>query len=216
MLCGGCWSRIRFLGPPNCGLCGFPFEFEQGAEMLCAQCAARRPTFDRVRAVLCYDDASKPLVLGFKHGDRTEAAAAFGRWLARAGADFRGPDAVIAPVPLHWSRLVMRQYNQAALLANTLHRAWEGEGLLMPDLLIRNRATPPQGQLAISQRRKNVRGAFSVKQRRIGVVRGRRVILVDDVRTTGATLEAAAGVLKRAGVGAVDVLVLARVLHPAS
>jgi ComF family protein len=216
MLCAGCWSHIHFLGAPNCGLCGLPFEFEQGPEMLCARCVAQRPAFDRARAVFCYDEASKPLVLGFKHGDRTEAATAFGRWLARAGAEFKGPDAVIAPVPLHWSRLLARKYNQAALLAEALHRTWEGEGVLVPDLLIRERATPPQGRLAISRRRKNVRGAFAINRRRGKIARGRRVILVDDVMTTGATVETAASVLKRAGAGAVDVLVLARVLLPAS
>ena len=211
MLCVPCWSRIHFFAPPNCDLCGLPFEFELGAAALCAPCAARRPGYDRARAVFSYDDASKGLVLGFKHGDRTEGAGAFGLWLSRAGADFKDPRALIVPVPLHWSRLALRRYNQAALLARALHEYW-GEGALCLDLLVRRRATPPQGRLSTTQRGRNVRGAFAVNRRRAEMLRGRRIVLVDDVMTTGATVEAATATLKRAGAGAVDVLVLARAL----
>ena len=143
LLCANCWGGVSFISPPACALCGFPFEFDAGIEALCGNCSVRRPSFDRARAVFRYDEGSKRLLLSFKHGDRTEAAKPFGRWLARAGAEFKGESVVIAPVPLHPKRLRMRRYNQAALLAGSLAATWK-EGQLVPDLLRRLRDTRPQ------------------------------------------------------------------------
>ena len=211
LLCAACWSRVGFVSPPACALCGLPFEYDLGPEALCGACVRRRPAFDRARMVFRYDEASKHLVLRFKHADRVESAATFGRWLAAAGVAFKGDDAVIAPVPLHWRRLLERRYNQAAILAEALHRAW-GIGRLQPDLLRRRSWRASQGSLTAAQRRRNVRDAFAVPIRRRPVLEGRRVVLVDDVMASGATANAAARALKKAGAGAVDVLVLARVL----
>src|SRR3990170_1419817 len=121
-LCAGCWAAMRFLAPPLCACCGYPFEFELGEAALCGACARDRPPYGRARAVLRYDDASKAVVLGFKHGDRTDGAPAYGRWLLRAGAELIAEAEVIVPVPLHWLRLFARRYNQAALLALALAR----------------------------------------------------------------------------------------------
>ena len=217
-LCAECWDRVIFLGPPQCSACGLPFEYSLGEGALCGACSRRQPVFERARAAIVYDDASRRLILAFKHGDRTDAAPAFARWLARAGADLAGGDLVgeaecIVPVPLHWSRLFARRYNQAALLAGHLERL---SGVpMVPDALVRRRRTPPQGRMGMTARRRNLAGAFAVRPSGRARIEGRRVLLVDDVLTTGATAAACARTLLRAGARAVDVLTLARVVRPA-
>jgi ComF family protein len=210
-LCAGCWKGVHFLEPPLCARCGFPLEYDLGPEALCGACAREPPGFDRARAVMRYDEGSRDLVLGFKHADRTEGAAAYGAWLARAGAELTAEADLIAPVPLHWMRLFGRRFNQAALLAQALGR--EARLPVVADLLRRRRHTPSQGRLSPAQRRRNVAGAFAVKAGRKGLLAGRRVLLVDDVLTTGATASACARTLRRRGARAVDVLVLARVVR---
>ena len=213
-LCVECWPQIRFLGPPCCACCGLPFDYDQGAGAVCAGCAARPPVFDRARAVFAYDAASRGPILAFKHADRIDAAPAFVRMMIQAAGDLLADDPLIVPVPLHRSRLLMRRYNQAAVLAGALARQ---TGLAcVPDLLVRRRRTPSQGGLGAAARRRNVQGAFTVREGRDSGLRGRRVLLVDDVMTTGATVEACARPLLRAGALAVDVLTLARVIGPAS
>jgi len=163
-------------------------------------------------ATLMYDDASRRLVLAFKHGDRTDTAPAFGRWLVRAGGGLIADADVVAPVPLHWTRLFARRYNQAALLGHAVGRC---AGIpVVADALVRHRRTPSQGRLSPSARHRNLRGAFAVPRSRMAVIEGRRVLLVDDVLTTGATAAACARTLLRAGARAVDVLTLARVVRP--
>jgi ComF family protein len=211
-LCARCWSGLQFLGDPQCLSCGLPFDFDPGEPSRCGGCMRRPPPFDKARAALAYDEASRPLLLGFKHADRTHAAPPFGQWLARAALDLLGETEVIVPVPLHRWRLVRRRYNQAALLAHALGRA---RGLpVEADLLVRRRATPSQAGRSRLARQRNVQGAFAVRPGRGGAIRGRRVLLVDDVLTTGATVAECARVLNRAGAGAVDVVTLARVLRP--
>lgn len=222
-LCAACWAKLRFIAQPMCRTCGWPFEVDPtagdgaslaapSADLLCGACLREPPSFDRARAVLIYDDASRGLVLGFKHADRTHAAPAYARWMARAGADLLTTADVIAPVPLHWSRLMARRYNQAALLGNALAKLAGASAV--PDLLIRRRRTPSQGRLSRSERLRNVAGAFAVRRARLPLVRGRRIVLVDDVLTTGATVSACAAVLRRAGAASVEVLALARVVRP--
>ena len=158
---------------------------------------------------------SRALVLGFKHGDRTHGAPAYGRWMARAGAELLREADLVVPVPLHWLRLFRRRYNQAALLAQAVART-AGVPVAV-DLLARRRPTPSQGHLsAMAARRRNVRGAFAVRPGRAELVKDRRIVLVDDVLTTGATAESCARTLLRAGAAAVDVLVLARVVRGAA
>lgn len=210
-LCGACWSHLRFLGAPCCAACGLPFEFDLGPDALCGACSARRPRFDRARAALVYDDASRDLILRFKHADRLEGAATFATWMARAGADLVAEADLVAPVPLHWLRLVRRRYNQAAVLANHIGGA-QGKRVV-PDLLLRRRATPTQGHLGREARRRNVAGAFRVNRRHAQALAGARILLVDDVLTTGATAEACAKTLLNSGAKAVDLLVFARVVR---
>ena len=211
-LCGACWSGLTFLAPPFCAACGFPFDYDLGPEVLCGGCTREPPRYDRARAVLRYDQVSRGLLLGFKHGDRTDGAPAFGEWLARAGSELIDDCDLVLPVPLHRRRLFARRYNQSALLAQALGRA---TGLpVLPDSLRRTRNTPSQGRLSPAARRRNVAGAFKVAPGAAERLGGRRALLVDDVMTTGATVEACARALKRAGAAGVDVLTLARVVRP--
>jgi len=214
-LCAGCWSRMTVLGPPCCSCCGFPFEYGQGdgaGEALCGGCLRERPPYARARAALPYDDASRGLIIAFKHADRTDAAPALGRWLAQAGTELLQDADLIAPVPLHRWRLFRRRYNQAALLAS--HVAHAAGKPHCADLLTRKRATPSQGRLGATQRRENVAGAFAVTPRHRPTLAGRHVLLIDDVLTTGATAGACARTLLAGGAAAVDLLTLAWVVRP--
>ncbi len=208
-LCGVCWPALTFIGAPLCATCGVPFAFEVPGETVCADCLRNPPRYDRARSVLRYDDASRDLVLAFKHGDRTDSAPPFGRWLANAAGELLDGAPLLVPVPLHPSRLFARRYNQSALLCASLARTagleWSADGLA------RTRRTRSQGPLSPAERRRNVGGAFAVTPSGGKVVAGRRVVLVDDVLTTGATAEACARALLRAGADGVDVLTLARV-----
>ena len=213
-VCAGCWPGITFLGPPHCAACGYPFEFDPGSGALCAACAASRPSWGRARAVIAYDEASRDPVLAFKHRDRIDAAPAFGIWLARAGAELLDEADLLVPVPLHRTRLLARRYNQAALLAQATAKTCAVP--VVPDALVRTRRTPSQGRLSASARRRNVAGAFAVRDGNKELIAGRNVVLVDDVMTTGATAEACTRTLLRAGAATVDVLTLARVVRPAA
>ncbi len=211
-LCPTCWQGLAFLGAPCCEACGYPFEYDAGEEALCGACASRPPAYDRARAALTYDEASRGLILALKHGDRTDAAPALGAWMAASGRALLAEADVVAPVPLHRLRLLARRYNQSALLAHAIAR--RANVPCVPDLVVRRKRTPSQGGLSASARVRNVRGAFAVAPRHAGLVAGRRVVLVDDVLTTGATAESCARTLRAAGASAVDVLTLARVVRP--
>ncbi len=211
-LCPDCWGKASFIGPPLCACCGRPFEFEAPGVAVCGGCIARPPVYDRARSVLSYDDGSRHIILAFKHGDRTDAADGLAAWMRRAGAELLADADLIAPVPLHRWRLWARRYNQSALLALALGRM---TGVpTVPDLLVRRRRTPIQGGLSRAGRERNVAGAFSLRTARREMVKDARVLLVDDVFTTGATVSECAKVLKRAGAARVDVLTLARVARP--
>lgn len=214
-LCATCWAPLRFLHEPWCARCGWPLPHDGPGPQLCAACHERPPPWDRGRAALAYDEASRGLVLRFKHAERIEGAATFARWMAAAGKDLLVDAELILPVPLHRWRLLRRGYNQSGLLAAELARLtgrpWS------PSLLFRSRATASQQGLGAADRRANVTAAaFRVPDRRKPVVAGRRLLLIDDVLTTGSTLGACTRVLRAAGAASVDVLVLARVVRASS
>lgn len=208
-LCGRCWGGLTFFAPPWCAVCGAPFAHPMGEDALCAACAREHRSWDRARAVLRYDKNSRHLVLGLKHGDRTHAAGTFGSWMQRAGTEVLAGADLLVPVPLHWTRLFQRRYNQAALLALAIRSA--GGPDVAADWLVRRRKTPSQGHLGPAARQRNVRGAFTIRAGRSFA--GKRVVIIDDVMTTGATVEECARVLKRAGASFVGVLTLARALR---
>jgi ComF family protein len=210
-LCLACWPQLRFIDGPHCAVCGVPFEVDLGEGAICGECARSRPLYGQARAVLVYDEGSKPLILKFKHGDGGEAAGPYGRWMARAGAEILVHADLLVPVPLHWTRLFARRYNQAALLAYAIGRL-AGVGVA-PDLLVRRKRTPKLGTLGPSARRHVVQGAIIVHPRQRHRVQGRHIVLVDDVHTTGATLAACVRVLLAAGADHVDVLTLARTVR---
>jgi ComF family protein len=215
-LCAACWQAFSFIAPPYCIRCATPFAQDLGEGALCAACLAHPPRYRRARAALIYDARSRRLVLPFKHGDRTDLARACGRWMARAGAELLADADLVAPVPLHWRRLFTRRYNQAQLLARMVVREAAGKSArLAPDLLRRRRWTGSQTGLGAKERHGNVRRAFDIHPLWRGDVAGKTVLLVDDVLTTGATVEACARVLQRGGARHVDVLTLARAVRPA-
>ena len=214
-VCAPCWNELKFLGPPHCAQCGLPFPHALGEGIKCAACIARPPPFEFARAALAYDDASRDLILSFKHADRLEAVPLFARWMKTSGRDSLAQAHLLVPVPLHWLRLASRRYNQAAVLAHALSKLTGTP--TVTGVLDRIRKTPSQGEMPSARARaKNVVRAFAVAERRKPLIAGRNVVLVDDVLTTGATLGACAKALTRAGARSVSLITLARVVRPLS
>jgi ComF family protein len=211
-LCPACWTGIHFIDASACRRCGLPMEDGLLPDIECPACLARPPAFARARSVYRYDTA-RDLVLRFKHNDRTDYAPALAVWMARAGAELIAACDVLVPIPLHRWRLLKRRYNQASLLAQAIGRL-SGKQVLS-HALTRSRATPSQGTMVSARaRRRNVLGAFSIRSDLRLKITGMRVLLIDDVMTTGATLEAASRALLRAGALEVMALTLARVVRP--
>lgn len=208
MIAPQAWSALDFIVAPFCDSCGRPFEFEVGEGALCVECVEERPAFQTARAALKYNDSSRDLILGFKHGDKMHAVLAFIPWLERAGNDMIAQADYIVPVPLHPFRLIRRRYNQAAIMAHALARK-TGKTCL-PDLLKRVRPTATQGHLNPDARRKNVHKAFAVQPAFKSKIAAKNIILIDDVYTTGATVKECAETLLKSGAARVDVLTLAR------
>lgn len=211
-LCGACWSTLAFITPPCCARTGAPFSVDPGtaAPLLSAEAIAHPPAFDRARAAVLFTDVARDLVHDLKYADRLDAAAPMARLMALAGRELIAEADLIVPVPLHPLRLWRRRFNQAALLAR--HLAPPGGPGVRADLLRRRRATPSQTRLGRQARQANVAGAFAPCGDAASALPGRRVLLVDDVYTTGATLDACARALRRAGAAYVDALTFARVV----
>ncbi len=206
--CLDCWSALTFLGAPCCTRCALPFEYESGAEVECGACLADPPDFDRLRAAVAYGEISRKVALKLKYGGRPGVAETMARFMARHLAAEAG--ALVAPVPLHRWRIWTRGYNQSALIAAALTRQAGLETRL--DLLRRVKRTPPLRGMNPRERRETVRGAFRIEARHKAAVTGRTVLLVDDVYTSGATANACAAVLRRAGAARIEVLCWARVV----
>lgn len=212
MVAPAVWAGLSFIGTPQCTCCGYPFEFVTEGEMLCGGCLRELPPFAAARAALAYDDGSRDMILKFKHADHTHAVHTFLPWMERAGQGFLARADLFVPVPLHRWRLLRRRYNQAGLIAALLAR--RAQRRFVPDGLIRSRATQSQGHLRFRERHKNVKRAFSVHPKRVEILRGKSIVLVDDVYTTGATVKECTKALLAAGAAEVNVLTVTRVLRP--
>ena len=211
--CGACWRDTPFVSGLVCDGCGVPLPGQDDDGVLCDDCLAHPPAWDRGRAALIYRDVARRLVLGLKHGDRLDLVGPAAKWMAAAAAPLIRPGMVAVPVPVHRWRLVRRRYNQAALLAKAVARRAGLKSL--PDALVRDRATGTQDGKSRENRFANVAGAFRVAPRRATALAGCEVLLVDDVMTSGATLTGCTEALRGAGATGVSVLVLARVAKDA-
>jgi len=212
-LCAACWSKLSSIAPPYCPRLGIPFASDPGPGVLSMEAIADPPEYARARAAVRFDDISRTLVHALKYGDRLDLAPTMGRWMATAGRELLAEADALVPVPLHWRRQWGRRFNQSALLTEVISKR---SGVpVVRTALKRVRATAQQVGLARSERASNVQGAFKVRPQGQAAVKARALVLVDDVLTTGATLEACTRALLRAGAAKVDVLVFARVVAPA-
>lgn len=209
------WKQLSFISDPQCNRCGFPFDFDSGEIKegnICLGCLKSPPVFDKARAALVYDDASRDIILGFKHGDQMQSVPSFMPWLLQAGGKLLEKADYILPVPLHRFRLMRRRFNQSAIIAQFLSK--EVRVPVVLDGLARNRATQTQGHLNSNERQRNVKNAFCVNEAYLDKIKGKNIVLIDDVYTTGATVNECAKELLKSGVGAVNILTLARVVKP--
>jgi ComF family protein len=204
--CADCWRQIEFLGDSGCTTCGLPLLATDATS--CGACLARAPRIARTRAAVAYDEVSRGLAIHLKYGRKVAIARTMARYMAPLVA--RSDNSVLVPVPLHRTRLWQRGFNQSALVAREISRLLDIAA--DPFLIRRIKRTPPLKGLTPLQRRKTVAGAFKVPDR--SAVEGRTVILVDDVLTTGSTVEACARTLKRAGAARVELISWARVVRP--
>jgi ComF family protein len=208
-VCSECWARLSFIAPPFCPRLGIPFVYDPGPGLLSMEAISDPPAYQRARAAVRYDDVARTLVHALKYQDRTDLAPSMGRWMARAGRELLEEADALVPVPLHWRRGWSRRYNQSGALARA-RAAKRGESTT--EALRRVRPTQQQIGLSRSQRASNVQGAFKVAADRSADIQGRRIVLIDDVLTSGATADACARALLRAKAAQVDVLVFARVV----
>lgn len=208
-LCQSCWEQVHFLDAPLCQRCGVPFSFSSDVALQCGACLRRPPPYKVGRTVVAYNETTKKIVLPFKHGDATYLGSLMARWAVQRHPDlFAGAD-IIIPVPLHWRRLFKRQYNQAAVWGQYLSKLTQISH--RPLLLQRISYTPSQGGLSAQERRENVRNVFHVTS--LEALRDKTVVLIDDVLTTGATLEACCKALRESDMKELRVLTFARVLR---
>jgi ComF family protein len=214
LFCAACFARVGFVTEPCCVACGVMFAYaaQGGTERLCPTCRGAPPAFSRARAAFRYDAYARRMILPFKHADRTEHARVLAAHMARVGAALLREADLLVPVPLHSRRLFRRRYNQAALLARWL--AMSSCVALLPDGLMRQRGTSPLGGKSAIERHATLDGAFAIRPTRAARIAGSRVLLIDDVMTSGATANACATVLRSAGAVDVTVLVAARVPDP--
>jgi ComF family protein len=215
LICGACFAKIEFIAPPLCDRLGVPLPYDTGeGKQLSAAAIAKPPVYDRARAVARYSSTMRELIQSFKYRDRHEGLALFGRWLMKAGAELLADADLVVPVPLYSWRLWSRRFNQSAMLAHGVGRL---AGVAVDCLALRRvRRTISQVGLSPDQRRRNIAGAFKVPNSRARAVAGKSIVLIDDVISTGATADACARALRRAGAARVDVLALARAVEPAA
>lgn len=211
-LCGACWEGLVFIDGPVCARTGAPLPYDLGPQTVSLGAMMRSPAYDVARAAVSYDASARDLIRKLKFNNRLELAAFMVPWMVRAGAHILRDADYLVPVPLHWTRLLSRRYNQSAELAR--HIARLARVPMRVDMLKRIKRTRQQYGLTRAMRRRNLQGAFAVPKAQRLMLADQHVVLVDDVLTTGATVEACAKVLRRAGAAKVSVLTVARVVMP--
>lgn len=209
-VCAECWSKLSFIEKPYCERLGIPFVYDPGPGLLSMEAIAAPPAYSRARAAVRYDDVARSMIHALKYQDRIDLAPTMGRWMARAGSELLQQADALVPVPLHWKRSWSRRYNQSGALARIIGKA--SDVPVLPDTLQRIRPTEQQFGLSKSERARNVQGAFAVPPAKKSAIHGRKIVLIDDVLTSGATVDACARALLRAKAASVDVLVFARVV----
>ncbi len=209
-VCPACWSKLSFIAPPYCPRLGIPFVYDPGPDLLSMEAIANPPAYRRARAAVRYDGVARTMVHALKYQDRTDLAPTMGRWMVRAGHELLNETDALIPVPLHWKRSWSRRYNQSGALARIIGRL--ANVPVESDVLRRIRSTEQQVGLSRSERALNVQGAFKVPVEKKSAIQGRKIILIDDVLTSGATVDACARALLRAKAASVDVLVFSRVV----
>lgn len=216
LLCAKCWPLLDHISQPWCDCCGMPFvelspSLPDDTPLQCAACLAHPPYFDKARSSFVYNDVSKQLILSFKHGDRTDLAPTLAQWMFQHHKELIAQADYLIPVPLHWRRLLKRRYNQASLLS---HQLTHLSGVpTLSYALLRKVHTPSQGQVSGKKRKKNVQDVFALKSKYDSVIKDKSIIIIDDVLTTGSTVNNCAKVLKKLQAKGVYVLTFARVVH---
>jgi ComF family protein len=210
--CSSCWQSLHFLTEPACATCDLPLPFASESEAQCAACIAKPPRHSGIKAAVAYGQNSREIALKLKHGGRIGLAKLIAGMLARH-LHCIPKDALLVPVPLHWTRLWQRRYNQSALIARQLAHISGIEHC--PDLLLRTRRTRALGGLSARERAAMVKNAFAINPRWQDRIKGRAIALVDDVYTSGATTDACVATLRKAGAASVTIFCWARVLPAA-
>ena len=211
---GQIWQDISFIDKPNCAICGLPFDFYLDTDentSICGSCIEKKPLFDKARSAIIYDDNTKSIILAFKYGDRLNLKTSFSNWIIRIGKEVLLDSDIIVPVPLHRRRLWQRRYNQSAILSAEIAKNFSDIEHI-PQLLKRTRQTTPQKGLSKKERHLNIAGSIAVKEKYLDKITGKNICIIDDVYTSGATINECAKILKKAGAKNVYALTIARVI----
>ncbi len=209
-LCGDCWKDIHFISKPYCNICGTPMEYGE-EDQICLGCMQTKPSYDYLRSSIIYEKLGRELIINFKHYDQPNLGKIMSKWLLHTInelPEFNRLNTIIIPVPMHWKKIFMRKYNQASILAQLVAREFGID--YVPDFLIRTKFTKSQESLGTKERLLNIKGTFACNRKYIRHITSKEIILVDDVHTTGATINECSRVLKQAGAIKVSVITVAR------